>query len=53
MKVVIHSFDVFELLTLPFDNGIFVLNVPGRGSVFLLFYFLQQNYCQLLCMHAP
>ena len=39
MPVVIHSFDVFEPLILPFDNRLSVLNFP-RSSVFLLFYIL-------------
>ena len=33
IRVVIHSFDVFSLLILPFDKGLFVLHFP-QSSVF-------------------
>ena len=48
MTVDIHSFDVFEHLSLPFGYGLSVLKFP-RSSVFLLFNFfvVHTSCCQV------
>ena len=57
ITVVVHSFDVFYHLILPFYKGLSVLNFP-RSSVFLWFYFLKLHIlvgiieCFILCIWA-
>ena len=37
--VVIHSLDVFDLLILPFDYGLSVLNFPASTIFFVILHF--------------
>ena len=57
MTVLIHSFDVFEVLIFPFNYGLSVLNFP-RSSVFFWFFFLgicilaQLSFCRILTQNC-
>ena len=53
MTAVLHSFDVYELLILPFDRRLSFINLPW-SSVLLIFYFLpdlnQRCTCIIKCL---